>query len=134
VSEVWNHNTHYHPVLLGLLPAGRATALEIGSGDGRFASLLARRFANVVALDPDPEQVLAATERCLKLTNVVVREGDLLQSGLPDEHFDVVTALASFHHMPFSEAAREAARVLKPGGRLILLGVWTDKSQGTTSP
>ena len=38
----------------------------------------------------------------------------------------MVTALASFHHMPFADAASEAARVLKPGGRLVVLGVWTD--------
>jgi SAM-dependent methyltransferase len=128
VSDVWNHNTHYHQVLLGLLPRGRSTALDVGAGDGRFAALLARRYSDVVALDPDRAQVLAATERCRPFPNVTVHQDDFLQSGLPDGHFDVVTALASFHHMPFAEAASEAVRVLKPGGRLIVLGVWSDDS------
>lgn len=129
MPDAWNHNTHHHPLLLGLLPAGRAAALDIGAGDGRFAALLATRFTQVVALDTDPEQVRAASGCCQSHTNVSVRQGDFLQSGLPDEHFDVVTALASFHHMPFPDAAAEAARVLKPGGRLIVLGVWTDSSR-----
>ena len=128
MSDVWNHNTHYHQVLLGLLPPRRSTALDVGAGDGRFAALLARQYTDVLALDPDPAQVLAATEHCQAFPNVIVRQDSFLQSDLPDEHFDIVTALASFHHMPFAEAASEAVRVLKPGGRLIVLGVWTDTS------
>ena len=122
----WNHNTHFHPLLLRLVPRGGAAALDIGTGDGRFAAMLAHRFVEVSALDPDPAQVAASGDRCRGLSNVTVRQATLLESGLPDEHFDVVTALASFHHMPFPDAAAEAPRVLKPGGRLVVLGVWTD--------
>jgi ubiquinone/menaquinone biosynthesis C-methylase UbiE len=50
-----------------------------------------------------------------------------VDADLPAEHFDVVTGLASFHHMPFPEAASEVRRVLGRGGRLVLLGVWTDR-------
>ena len=49
-------------------------------------------------------------------------------SVLPSEHFDAVTALASFHHVSFAAAAMQAQRVLKPGGRLLVLGVWTDSA------
>jgi ubiquinone/menaquinone biosynthesis C-methylase UbiE len=125
VPVAWNHNTHYHPSLLRLLPDGR-TALDIGSGDGSFAALLAARYAEVMALDPDPGQVAATRARCP--ANVIVEQGDFLSGSLPAAHFDVVTALASFHHMPFADAAREAQRVLKPGGRLVILGVWTGPS------
>jgi ubiquinone/menaquinone biosynthesis C-methylase UbiE len=97
--------------------------LDVGSGDGSFALLLATRYADVVALDQDEEQVAASRARCPR--NVIVQQADFLSSSLPAEHFDAVTALASFHHMPFADAAREAQRVLKPGGRLVVLGVWT---------
>jgi SAM-dependent methyltransferase len=47
-------------------------------------------------------------------------------AGLPTDHFDAVVALASFHHMPLPDAVARTCEVLKPGGRLIVLGVWTD--------
>jgi ubiquinone/menaquinone biosynthesis C-methylase UbiE len=126
VPVVWNHNTYFHSRLLRLLPARGSAALDLGCGDGSFAALLAGRYRRVVALDSDDEQVSAATARCAGSANVEVRRGDFLQCELPSEEFDAVTALASFHHMPFADAAAEAARVLRPGGRLVLLGVWTD--------
>ncbi len=122
----WNHNTQYHRLLLRLMPTGRSAALDVGSGDGAFAALLARRFSEVVALDRDAAQVVAASARYRDRPNLLLRQGNFLESGLPTAHFDVVTALASFHHMPFADAVEEAVRVLKPGGRLLVLGVWTD--------
>jgi SAM-dependent methyltransferase len=126
VPVTWNHNTHYHPLLLRLLPEAGSAALDVGSGDGRFAALLAERFAEVLAIDPDPAQVVATAHRCSNLPTVAVRQAALPDPSVPSGHFDVVTALASFHHMPFADAACEATRVLKPGGRLVVLGVWTD--------
>lgn len=126
----WNHNTQYHPLLLRLLPEGVA-ALDIGAGDGLFAADLAKRYEQVVALDVDAAQVAATRARCAELSNVDVRQGDFLTSALPADHFDAVTALASFHHMPFADAAAEVRRVLKPGGRLVVLGVWTDNATPT---
>ncbi len=129
MSGAWNHNTHYHRTLLSLLPRRGESALDVGCGDGSFAVALADRYLRVVALDCDPEQVHATSSRCARLTQVSVRQAGFLDAQLPDDEFDVVTALASLHHMPFGEAAEEAVRVLKPGGRLLVLGVWTDRTK-----
>jgi ubiquinone/menaquinone biosynthesis C-methylase UbiE len=126
VTGAWNHNTHHHRLLLTLVPQGGGAALDVGCGDGSFAEALAERYSRVVALDPDPAQVAVASARCAHLPHVSVVRADFLTSNLPDNEFDVVTALAAFHHMPFADAAREARRLLTPGGRLIILGVWTD--------
>jgi ubiquinone/menaquinone biosynthesis C-methylase UbiE len=129
--RAWNHNTHHHRALLRLLPPCPQAAVDVGCGDGSFAALLGQRCDTVLALDVDPVQVEAARGRCAAQSNVRVQEGDFLAAGLPSGRFDVVTALASLHHMPFEAAVREVARVLKPGGRLVVLGVWTDR--GTAS-
>lgn len=126
VSADCNHNTHYHRILLRFLPARGEAALDVGSGDGAFAALLSRRYAEVVAIDAGPVQVAAVRARCGALPHVAVRQADLLDSGLPDGYFDAVTALAVLHHMPFADAAGEVKRLLKPRGRLVVLGVWTD--------
>src|SRR4051794_13468495 len=101
MTGAWNHNTHYHERLLRLLPPSGGSALDVGCGDGVFASHLADRFSEVVALDPDANQVTATAARCADLPQVRVVQADFLASCLPNDHFDVVTALASFHHMPF---------------------------------
>lgn len=129
MSVGWNHNTHYHRLLLSLVPRHGSDALDVGCGDGTFAAALAGRYARVVALDSDPAQVDATRDRCAHLPQVSVRQANFLTADLPDEAFDVVTALAAFHHMPFAEAACEVQRVLKPGGRLVVLGVWTDSAR-----
>lgn len=124
MSDYWNHNTHYHVQLLGLLPESGGNALEVGCGDGIFTALLAPRFDSVLAVDPDADQVAATRARCAALPNVTVHQAGLLNADLPSSHFDAVTALAAWHHMPFADAAATARRVLRPGGRLVILGVW----------
>ncbi|NDZ99780.1 methyltransferase domain-containing protein, partial [Streptomyces sp. SID10116] len=48
----FDHNDHYHPLLLRNLPPGGRTALDVGCGTGRFARRLAARGYEVDALDP----------------------------------------------------------------------------------
>ena len=67
----WNHNTHYHQVLLDMLPRCDRV-LDIGYGDGLFARRLIRHSTSVVALDPDAEQVIAAKATSANVTNVAV--------------------------------------------------------------
>lgn len=124
----WSHNSHYHRLLVRHLPRTAHSALDVGCGDGEFAAILADRIPEVLALDVDEVEVVIARERCARLAGVTLRQADFLTAELPPDSFDVVTALASLHHMPLEGAFREASRVLRPGGRLIVLGVWTDKS------
>jgi ubiquinone/menaquinone biosynthesis C-methylase UbiE len=126
--QEWNHNTHHHRTLLRLLPLRPKAALDVGSGDGSFTALLSQRCDTVLAIDTDPVQVEATRRRCAGLPNVRVEEADFLTGDLPSGEFDVVTALASLHHMPFEAAATTVTRVLRPGGRLVVLGVWTNRT------
>ncbi len=125
-AGTWNHNTYHHAGLLRLVPAAVARALDVGCGDGTFAAKLASRCRLVEALDADAQQVAATRARCRGLGNVRAYQADFLKADLPASAFDLVTGLAAFHHMPFDDALRSAIRILRPGGRLLLLGVWTD--------
>jgi SAM-dependent methyltransferase len=89
---------------------------------------LAAKSALVLALDSDPAQVERARDVCADLANVSVLHGDFLTAELEPGAFDVVTALASVHHLPFSAAIERSCQLLRPGGTLIVLGLWTDNT------
>lgn len=108
------------------LPAS-ARALEIGSGGGFNAEVLLRRFSgwNLTASDIDPEMVSLARDRLAPFGGrVEVAEIDAIRTGFPDDSFDVVVALLVWHHVgDWRAATAEVARILRPGGRFLLVGL-----------
>jgi len=93
-----------------------ARVLDVGCGLGLYV----RRFRNVAAevhgVDVDPERVREAS---LELPNI--REASAESLPYPDASFDVVLSHEVLEHVPSDRAAvREALRVLKPGGRLVV--------------
>jgi ArsR family transcriptional regulator len=95
--------------------------LDIASGDGVLAELLAPHSNRYVCLDSSTKVVLAASERLRRLENVEVREGDMHALPFAAAQFNLVVLM---HALTYSEhpaqAVAEAARVLRPGGRLLL--------------
>ncbi|WP_030782458.1 class I SAM-dependent methyltransferase [Streptomyces sp. NRRL S-920] len=120
----FDHNDHYHPLLLRHLPPHGRTALDIGCGTGRFARRLAARGYEVDALDPSAEVVAEAEALG---GGPRYRRADVTAQDLPEGHYDVITCLASLHHMPFTTLTRLRA-ALAPGGTLLVLGCYA----GTT--
>jgi SAM-dependent methyltransferase len=124
-ADYWNHNVHYQPVILGAVPPGCGAALEVGCGDGLLASRLAERCAEVTAIDQDARMVTLARSRAQNATpgRVTVVEADYLAYPLADASFDFACANTSLHHMDFAAALAAMARVLRPGGRLAVVGL-----------
>jgi SAM-dependent methyltransferase len=92
--------------------------LQIGSGDGEAALFLAREFptARVRGIDADPEAVAAATAR-VGLDpegRVAFKVGGPRRLPYPEDQFDLVAVLDA------RPSPQEVARVLRPGGHLIL--------------
>ncbi|QES43348.1 class I SAM-dependent methyltransferase [Streptomyces venezuelae] len=116
----FDHNDHYHPLLLRSLPPGSRTALDIGCGTGRFARRLAARGYEVDALDPSAEVIAEARAAG---GGPRYRRADVTKEDLPAAHYDVITCLASLHHMPFDTVTRLRA-ALAPGGTLLVLGCY----------
>jgi ArsR family transcriptional regulator len=118
---------HYSPgrtwetlarALLQLLETG--DVLDIASGDGVTAELLAPHARSITCVDAAERVVNAARERLKAFANVEIRQGDMHALDLGRRRFDLVLML---HALTYSaqpaKAVAEAARVLKPGGRLL---------------
>ncbi|MFI6877426.1 class I SAM-dependent methyltransferase [Streptomyces sp. NPDC050400] len=116
----FDHNDHYHALLLRRLPRHGRTALDVGCGTGRFARRLVAHGYRVDALDPDPGTLAVAEASG---GGPRYRLGDAARSALPAARYDVITCLASLHHMPFGTVTR-LRDALAPGGRLLVLGCY----------
>ncbi len=108
-------------------PAG-LRILDVGCGDGVLTAALAQGGAVVTGVDADPRMLAAGRARAEGMSLAVeFVEGDIQALPFPDATFDVVIAVTVLCFVPDAEwAVREMARVLKPGGRMVIgeLGRW----------
>ena len=94
---------------------------DLGCGTGEVAASLAPFVKHVIAVDRSPDMLRAARRRFRDLGNVDVRRGELEALPIQDGELDAATLLLVLHHLPDPlQALTEAARVLKPGGRLLI--------------
>jgi len=95
--------------------------LDIASGDGVLAELLAPHAGRYVCVDASQRVVAAASERLRRYPNVEVREGDMHALPFAAASFDLVVLMHALTYADKpAQAVAEAARVLRPGGRLLL--------------
>jgi SAM-dependent methyltransferase len=105
--------------ILGPLSPG--VALDAACGTGRYTEYLAKQGHRVIGVDSSPEMLAYAGTR---VPDAELRQGDLHQLPLPDDHVDVVVcALALTHLADVAPAITEFARVLRPGGHLVITDV-----------
>ena len=94
---------------------------DLGCGTGQFAAVLAPFVARVIAIDRSGEMLQAARRRVREYANVEVRRAELEAVPIADRGLDAATLMLVLHHAADPTAVlREAARVLKPGGRLLI--------------
>ncbi len=110
--------------LAALLPEGRiGDLLDLGTGTGRILAVLADRAQRAVGIDLSREMLAVARANLDRagLRHAQVRQGDLYQLPLADASFDVAVMHQVLHFLEEPAAAlAEAARVLRPGGRLLI--------------
>lgn len=105
-----------HLKRMGMTPSS-SRVLDVGSGTGRMAELLAPRVAQIRGVEPSAGMVERANDRGLPPETFVQGEGTQLP--FDSASFDVVFASCIFHHIDLADhlsVAREMRRVLKPGG------------------
>ena len=110
--------------LLDLVPDGTARLLDIGTGTGRVLELLATRVREGLGIDASPAMLALARARLARagIAHCAVRRADMYRLSLPGDGFDLAVLQMVLHYA--DDPARvlaEAARVLAPGGRLIVI-------------
>lgn len=98
------------------------TVADLGCGTGQLAAALAPWVRHVVAVDENETMRAAAAARTAACGNVAVRAGELEALPVADASVDAAILSLVLHHLPDPMAAvAEAARILRPGGRLLVL-------------
>ncbi|HET8941879.1 MAG TPA: metalloregulator ArsR/SmtB family transcription factor [Rudaea sp.] len=104
--------------LSGLIECG--DVLDIASGDGVLAELLAPRARSILCVDASERVVAAARIRLKRFNNVDIQQGDMHAFKLGKRRFDLVLLM---HALTFSDqpglVVEQAAKLLKPNGRLL---------------
>jgi ArsR family transcriptional regulator len=110
--------------LLQLVPPEKVSdLLDIGTGTGRVLELFGTRGINAVGIDLSREMLSVARANLARadLKNCYVRQGDMYRLPFPDRSFDAVTIHQVLHFADEpAHAIAEAARVLRPSGRLVI--------------
>jgi ArsR family transcriptional regulator len=108
--------------LIRLLPP--MVIADLGAGEGVFALLLAQRATKVIAVDSSAKMIEVGSAQVQRhgLKNVEFRLGDIEEVPIDDSTVDLVFFSQSLHHALHPERAiHEAWRILRPGGRVMIL-------------
>jgi len=99
----------------------RWTVADLGCGTGETSAALAPFVARTIAVDRSGEMLQAARRRLRDCASVEIRRGELESLPIADAELDAAVMLLVLHHVPDPAAVlREAARTLKPAGRLVV--------------
>lgn len=124
IRSLYADESEVEAVLLARVSEGRARdVIDIGTGTGRIIEVLGPRVEHAVGVDLSPDMLMIARANLdrARLRNCLVRQGDMYQLPVPSASFDaaVIHQVLHFAETP-GAVIGEAARVLRPGGKLIV--------------
>ena len=118
--ELFGHRFDLHALLV--LADRDWVVGDLGAGTGQIAESLAPFVGRVIAIDSSAAMLAAAAERLAGIANVELRRGHLADLPIADGELDVAILGLVLHHTPEpQDVLAEAARTLRPGGRLLVV-------------
>ncbi len=125
IRALYVHDDEVEKALLALLPTGKlGDVLDVGTGTGKLLAILGPKAEQAVGIDASREMLALARANldAAGLRQCQVRHGDMYMLPVPTGSFDLVTIHQVLHYADDPAAAiAEAARALRPGGRLIVV-------------
>lgn len=125
--DYWNHNTAYHDWLIDIAAQHRGDVLDVGCGDGLLAQRLAPVSRSVTAIDPDAGAVQRAAHRLAAHEHVGISH-EAFETFASERKFDLITFVASLHHMDLRASLVKARDLLTPTGEIAVVGCTANKS------
>jgi SAM-dependent methyltransferase len=122
LQEPWNHNLHYHRVIVNVIPPDCRRALDVGCGLGALTRDLRRSVPEVAGFDRD-ERSIALARAHAGAGGVGYVRGDFQAAPIRPGSVDLITSVASLHHMEAAAGLRQMADLLRPGGTLVVVGL-----------
>lgn len=124
-AHSWSHNDAYAALVLHharrVRAAGGTEALDVGCGTGNLVRRLAGVFPAVTGIEPDAPTAARARRTAADLANVRI-----LTQPFDESHrnrYDLITFVAVLHHLPLQATLEKARELLRPGGRLVVVGI-----------
>jgi SAM-dependent methyltransferase len=112
----------FHLAALAAFAERDWTVGDLGCGTGQVSAAVAPFVARVIAVDASTAMLQAAKKRLHGIGNVELRRGELEALPIESATLDAATLMLVLHHVPEPERAiGEVARVLKPGGRVLVV-------------
>ena len=126
-SRRWNHNNHYHKLLLRNIQGGCNDSLEIGCGSGEFCRQLARNSIRVIGIDSS-SRMLERAEKASHAPNINYVNMDVADCRFDDNSFDCIVSIATMHHLPYEATLRKMKRWLRCGGTILILDLYRSET------
>lgn len=123
-AHPWSHNDAYTGFILRearkVLREGGTSALDVGCGSGNLLLHLSAVFSCVVGVEADSSTASRASQKTSDHPSVTV-----VTAAFPADvgRFDFVSLVAVLHHLPLEDGVRAARDAVKPGGRLVIVGM-----------
>lgn len=121
----WSHNDIYRGWILRQARSIRTprprSALDIGCGTGNLVAGLATVVDHVTGIEPEPEVGKIASGRFADDGRVRILQRSF--DDRPDGSWDLITMVAVLHHLPLVETLTAVRSMIKPGGRLVIVGL-----------